>query len=161
MLNSSKIAVFDIDGTLADTSARIHYLQQPKKDWSAFFREAKHDLPLVKIINILRLYDAAGYLIILCTGRPANLRNDTLDWLYLHNVPHDFLLMRLTSDRGPDYIVKLKTLEEFLPTIGRTVSDVEVVFEDRVKVAQMWESAGITTCLVGEEWKQLATLDKR
>lgn len=158
MSNSSKqkIVVFDIDGTLADTSNRIHHVKPKegeKKNWSAFFKEAENDAPIHYVINLTYLYHQAGYSIVLCTGRPANLRHDTQTWLTKHGVIYSDLLMRLTTDRGPDYEVKGKTLLEFLKANKLELSQVEAVYEDRIPVAEMWRKMGLNVFLCGEEWR--------
>ena len=35
-----KAFIFDIDGTLADASHRLHHIQNGNKDWDAFFARA-------------------------------------------------------------------------------------------------------------------------
>ena len=158
MSNLSKIVIFDIDGTLSDATHRLHHLypaEGEKKNWSAFFAKAKEDKPIVPIINLNYMYHKNGYHIILCTGRPANTRNDTIDWLNKHSIKYDVLLMRLTADRGPDYEVKPKTLLEYLEGIGKAFSDIEIIFEDRLRVCQAWKKLGIPVAVVGEEaWEQ-------
>lgn len=150
-----KIILFDIDGTIADTAHRLHHLypeEGKKKNWSAFFAEAVNDQPHNHVINLVRMYDGMGYLVILCTGRPANLRNDTIEWLSKQDVPYDVLLMRLTTDRGPDTEVKKHLLLSFLSTNGYEVSQIEAAFEDRLHVAEMWRDLGIPVFLCGEEY---------
>ena len=158
-----KIIVFDIDGTIANTDHRVHHVhpeEGQKKNWPAFFAEAVNDQPHNHVVNLIRMYDGMGYLIILCTGRPANLRNDTLEWLSKQDVPHDVLLMRLTTDRGPDTEAKKHLLQSFLSTNGYELSQVEAVFEDRLPVAKMWRDLGLPVFLCGEEYLDLK-LEKR
>ena len=40
------LAVFDLDGTLADTRHRLHHLERRPADWDAFFAAARDDPPL-------------------------------------------------------------------------------------------------------------------
>lgn len=155
-LSKYKLVVFDIDGTLADTSKRIHYVKPEvgeKKNWPAFFKEAENDDLIPHVANLTHFYDDAGYRVILCTGRPANLRSDTVHWLDHHGVRWHSLLMRLTTDRGPDYEVKGATLQEFLTSNDLELSQVEAVYEDRLPVAEMWRKMGLNVFLVGDEWR--------
>jgi hypothetical protein len=39
------IYIFDIDGTLADISHRLHFIQQESKDWKAFLQPAQMTFP--------------------------------------------------------------------------------------------------------------------
>ena len=157
MSNSVKpIVVFDIDGTLADTTHRLYHLKPPegqKKNWPAFFAEAKHDKPIRHISNLNRMYYEAGYEIILCTGRPANLRNDTRDWLEKNDIMYGTLLMRLTNDRGADSEVKPRILAEYLAKIHCSLKDVEVMYEDRLHVAEAFRKIGVPVLIVGDEWR--------
>lgn len=157
MSNSSKrVVVFDIDGTLANASHRLYLVKKEsgeKKNWSAFFAEAKRDKPYEHILKLNKLYAENGYDIILCTGRPANLRNDTLDWLLEHGIVFDLLLMRLATDRSPDYECKPRTLLECLPLNGYSLNQIEVVFEDRLSVCEAWRNLGLNVLVCGDEWR--------
>ena len=156
MSNSSKIVIFDIDGTLANAQHRIHHVKPPegqKKDWSSFFREAEDDEPFTHIVNLTKMYTTAGYRVCLCTGRPANYRSDTMDWLEKVGAKYEDLIMRLTTERGPDYVVKGASFLEFLKVNSLSLSQVEAVYEDRIQVAEMWRKMGIPVLLVGDEWR--------
>ena len=148
--------MFDIDGTISCTDNRIHHVKPregEKKNWSAFFKEAEHDAPIQHVINLTNLYANAEYRIVLCTGRPANLRSDTVTWLKKNGVWYQDLLMRLTTDRGPDYEVKGVTLLEFLKQNNLELSQIEAVYEDRIPVAEMWRKMGLNVFLCGDEWR--------
>jgi len=43
--------IFDIDGTLADCTHRLHFIQGETKDWEAFFAAAKYDRAINEMIN--------------------------------------------------------------------------------------------------------------
>lgn len=155
MLNLSKIVIFDIDGTLANTDHRVHHVRTiGKKNWGAFFAEAKNDKPHNHVVRLTQLYSDAAYHIILCTGRPANLREDTVSWLTEHDISFDTLLMRLTSDRGPDTKSKKQILLSFLGANSIELSQIEAVYEDRIPVAKMWCSLGLSVFLCGDEWRE-------
>ena len=40
------LAVFDVDGVLADVGHRLRHLEGGRKDWGAFFAAAEKDPPL-------------------------------------------------------------------------------------------------------------------
>ena len=48
-----RFVIFDIDGTLADTSHRAHYMQQKPKNWKSFFDECHLD-PVKEPIKYLQ-----------------------------------------------------------------------------------------------------------
>ena len=151
-----KIVVFDIDGTIANTDHRVHHVKTDgKKNWGAFFSEAKYDKPHSHIVRLTQLYMNAGYLVVLCTGRPANLREDTEKWLKDNDVSYDLVLMRLTTDRGPDFLAKKDALTSFLMNSDYPIEQVEAIYEDRIPVAEMWRQMGIPVLLCGDEWRPI------
>lgn len=150
-----KIVVFDIDGTLADANHRIHHVKpEPgqKKNWPAFFEAAKDDPPATHVVAVLQLYVKAGYLVMLCTGRPAKFRNDTLRWLAKQGIPELPLIMRLTNDNSKDFISKPIALKEYLTSIGSSFEEIEAIYEDKLTVSKAWVELGIPVFLCGKEW---------
>lgn len=152
-----RVVIFDIDGTLSDASKRLHHLHptEPgqKKNWKAFFDGIKDDAPIPHIIALNNMYWDSGYTVVLLTGRPTNLRVDTLEWLIKHGVKTEALLMRLTNDRGKDSDVKPRVLLEWLQDNDFTLDDVEAIYEDRVHVAEAFRELGLNVLLVGAEWE--------
>jgi len=45
------IYLFDIDGTIANLSHRLHFIQQEPADWNAFFMSAGDDEPIWEVIT--------------------------------------------------------------------------------------------------------------
>ncbi len=124
--------VFDIDGTLADLSHRLHYITGEHKDWDAFhgaiiFKD-EPIMPMIRLINCL--FD--DHSIVLLTGRSEKCRYYTEKWLEKWGIPYDELFMRVTDDRRPDYIVKKELL---LSTFDP--KDITTIFEDRKQVVEM------------------------
>ena len=70
-----EIGFFDIHGTLADVSERIHHLQKKPKNWKAFFRGMAQDQAIKSMVRLCRILYQAGIRIVLCSGRGAPLRN--------------------------------------------------------------------------------------
>ncbi len=103
------IAVFDIDGVVADVRHRVHYLEGGRKDWAGFFRSADRDQPLAE--GIALVHDLAqSHDIVWLTGRPAWLRTVTSDWLAAQGLPIAELHMRPNADRRPARLYKLAVL---------------------------------------------------
>ena len=154
--------VFDIDGTLANADHRLHHVKPAegnKKNWGAFFAEAEKDEPYTHVANLTHMYRAAGYFVLLCTGRPANLRQATISWLDKHDIQWDTLLMRLTSERGPDYEVKKNTLIEFMKQRGYNLNQIEAVYEDKLTVAESFRKLGLPVFLCGDNWRKNESSD--
>jgi FMN phosphatase YigB (HAD superfamily) len=133
-LSKEEIVIFDIDGTLADVSERVHHLQKSPKDWGSFFGGMGQD----KAVTNIR--------IILCSGRNERHRKDTVEWLANHGVNYHELLLRKDGDKRSDVVVK----RELAAHIDK--SKVLFIVEDRSGVVEMWRKEGLLClqCAPGE-----------
>lgn len=134
------IIIFDIDGTLADCTHRLHFIEGENKDWEAFFEAAKDDRPIFEIVKMCRLlwYGVKDTLCIV-TGRPERTREATKKWLEDNQIRYDKLLMRKDGDHREDSEVKLEILEKIKFEIGDPV----LVFEDRTQCIEMYRKNGV------------------
>jgi hypothetical protein len=107
------IAVFDIDGVVADVRHRLHHLNR-WGSWSAFFDEADAD-PLLAEGQRLVTELAGRHDIVWLTGRPEWLRDTTEHWLERHGLPGHELHMRPGGDYRPARIYKLDVLRRLRP----------------------------------------------
>lgn len=139
--------IFDIDGTIADMSHRLHHIQGDNPDWDAFHADVDKDSPIHHIMDILTgLVKLNQHTIILCTGRMEHCRIATEYWLEQYNVCYHHLLMRPNGDHAPDYEVKKAMLEK----LEASGFEIQMVFEDRTQVVNMWREAGIPCLQVKE-----------
>lgn len=102
-----KAVIFDIDGTLADSTHRLLYLEQKPKRWDKFFSEAIHDKYIPAVYNEYKQYRKTGHKIIILTGRPETNRTVTEEWLQSKKIIYDGLYLcpnRLTCT--PQHEVK-------------------------------------------------------
>ena len=154
--------IFDIDGTLADISPRLKFIQGKKKDWKTFYEFMGLDTPIRSVCHLCATYVGmrktpifALYTeVYFVTGRPEKYRDRTIQWLRetfpdlrdmgfddggLHSV---HLIMRKNGDHRQDDVVKQEVLENIRK------DDVEVLFavEDRKRVVDMYRRNGVT-CL--------------
>lgn len=131
--------LFDIDGTLADTSHRDHLVRDPDtRDFPAFFDQMQHDTPIMPVVNLLRIV-SYSLPVILTTGRPETYRQVTEEWLLTHAIPHHILLMRPEGNRQDDTVIKKAML-----TILRSADwNPLLVIDDRSKVVNMWRENGL------------------
>ena len=143
---AEEIVIFDIDGTLADVSARQHHLMKKPKDWDSFFRGIPHDKAIHSMVRLCNILYASGIKILLCTGRREKDRAETVKWLAQEGVNYHELILRRDGDRRSDVIVK----REMLAGIDR--SKILFVVEDRSGVVEMWRSEGLVClqCAPGE-----------
>src|SRR5919109_585275 len=64
-----QVVLVDMDGTLADSRHREHFVQGKRKNWKAFFNAMDADEPNAAIAErVLELAD--GHEIVIVTGRP-------------------------------------------------------------------------------------------
>jgi hypothetical protein len=105
------IAVFDIDGVVADVRHRLHHLTSSPKDWTGFFAAAAADPPLET--GLLLVADMArNYDIVWLTGRPSRLHAITSTWLDRYGLGSNELHMRANRDYRPARVYKLGELHK-------------------------------------------------
>ncbi|MET9920320.1 hypothetical protein ABZZ04_25015 [Streptomyces sp. NPDC006435] len=132
------LAVFDLDGTLADSAHRRHHLEGRRRDWDRFFAAAVDDPPLAEGVRLV-LSSAEECEIRYLTGRPERCRRDTVAWLAGHGLPEGRLHMRRDGDRRPARRTKLETLRR----LGRE-REVRMLVDDDELVCDAAERAGFT-----------------
>lgn len=126
--------LFDIDGTLADLSHRLHHIQKEPKDWGAFFAACAGDAPIEHICALARILPA-----VFVSGRSDQCRSDTEKWLTLHVGFCAPLYMRAEGDHRHDDIVKGELLDRIVADGFKPI----MAFDDRDQVVAMWRSRGI------------------
>jgi predicted kinase len=130
-----KAAIFDIDGTLASHEG----IRSPYD-----YTKVIHDTPRNAVIDAASVYHKAGYKIIVMSGRDGGCRPDTEKWLNreliygendgsIHQIPYT-LFMRAPGDKRQDRIIKGELFNEHV----RDFYNVEVVFDDRDQVVDLW-----------------------
>lgn len=141
------IYLFDIDGTLADLTHRLHFIQQEPKNWDAFFAACSDDSPITHVIGLCRLL-SKGAKILLVSGRSDVSRDKTAQWLKDHEIPYDGLYMRKEGDHRQDNLVKSELLD--LIKEQWTGDEIAGVFDDRNQVVQMFRSRGLQVYQVAD-----------
>lgn len=135
-----EIAIFDIDGTLSDISAREHHVRSKPKNWNAFFRGMSQDKAAHSIIRLCNILHDTGVYIILCSGRNERHRAETIAWMQREGVKYNEIRLRRDDDMRSDVDAKREMLK------GIDKNSVLFVVEDRSRVVNMWRSEGLT-CL--------------
>jgi hypothetical protein len=135
--------VFDLDGTLAHTEHRAHFLNRHPKDWRAFYAACDKDQPCDPIIRTLIGFYVTGADVEIWTGRSKEVEDKTASWLAEYGLGMIPIQMREDGDHRPDTVLK----EEWLSQSHRKP---DLVFEDRASVVAMWRSHGIICCQVAE-----------
>lgn len=135
-MDTRPLAVFDVDGVLADVRHRLHHLDHRPKRWEAFFRAAADDPPLAEGLA-LASEAARDCEVVYVTGRPERCRADTLAWFARHGLPEGALHMRADRDRSPAAVGKPHWLER--AARGRVIA---FVVDDDPAVCDAYQAAG-------------------
>src|SRR5690606_19337918 len=133
--------VFDLDGTLALTEHREHFLKREPKDWRGFYAACDADEPCAPIVSTMHALIVAGDRVEIWSGRSAEVEDKTLAWLHRHGLTGVRLRMRAEGDHQPDTRLKAAWMAE-------EDQKPDLVFEDRASMVAMWRSHGIVCCQV-------------
>lgn len=135
------VYVFDIDGTIADCSHRLHLIEGDTKDWRAFFAKCGDDAPIPHILQLVSSLAVDSY-IIFVSGRSDECRTQTLLWLRQHLgdwLASSDIYMRREGDYKPDDVLKIELLAELRADGWEPI----MAFDDRTRVVKAWRAAGI------------------
>lgn len=135
------LAVFDIDGVVADVRHRLHHLENYPQDWDSFFSEAVDDPPLADGLQLVLDQLLAGHEIAWLTGRPEWIRRLTRAWLVDQSLPVTELFMRPNGDFRPARRFKVDVLNRLQ---GR---DIVLFVDDDPDVVAAATAAGYPTTM--------------
>jgi phosphoglycolate phosphatase-like HAD superfamily hydrolase len=152
------IYIFDMDGTICDSTHRHHFLQSVDaegnvvsrpggKDWTAFFAAQKDDSVFPAIAGIMEALIASMNLVIILTGRPEGQRAESVRWLREWSIPYHALFMRPEDNRINDNILKPIQIHTYLVD---HVPNVRTIFEDRRRIVDSLRHHGFHVCHVTE-----------
>jgi phosphoglycolate phosphatase-like HAD superfamily hydrolase len=133
------LAVFDVDGVVADVRHRLHHLER-RRDWEAFFDAADED-PLLEAGARLVADLDGQHEIVWLTGRPEWLREVTENWLERNGLPGGEVHLRPYGDFRPAPRYKLDVLRELA---GRGIA---AVVDDDDEVVGAARAAGFPAVL--------------
>lgn len=142
--------VFDLDGTLADITHRLHFIQCDKPDYDAFYDACDKDVPVAWTINLLNILALHGHVLVL-SGRRESVREKTLDWLQENHIRFAHLRMRPQKNHEKDVVIKKKMLMDFLQDYPQYKT--EFIIDDRQVVVNMWRQEGFAV-LQCNSWKE-------
>lgn len=151
--------VFDLDGTLADISHRVHFVRGTRKpDWGAFFAACVDDIPHLHVIETFKSHIDAGHRVRVWSARSDVVRKETEDWLLRHSIDPCFLQhMRADGDNTPDTVLKRHWLHQ-------EAVRPDIVYDDRQRVVDMWRAEGIPCFQVvadwEDEWRKIAPVNE-
>jgi len=145
--------IFDIDGTLADLTHRLHFIKDGKKDWNAFKHFCFADKPIKHMIDLARrlywasrvgerdyAYEGPEWAVVLMSGRNECQRDATEEWLEkVACLPFTTLYMRADGDYRADDIIKAELLQRLRDDGYEPI----MAFDDRDRVVAMWREQGV------------------
>lgn len=138
--------IFDLDGVLADNSARQHLLQRSgdtkpsRQDWLDFFQASPTDGIYSDTAKLFKTLQASGFKILIVTGRSEDYEELTQTWLQSYGLEPDHLYQRRHLDFRKDFEVK----KEIYTSQIRPYYQVFGVFEDRTDCVKMWRAHDLT-----------------
>jgi len=146
--------IFDIDGTLADLTHRLHWIKSKPKNYKAFMEACPLDGEITPVVRLARALDSIQFStgpgekirLIFCSGRSDEYREQTAQWLAEADLGPDHLYMRKAGDYRKDSIVK----SELLDQIRADGFNPQLVFDDRQQVVDMWRERGLICCQVAK-----------
>jgi phosphoglycolate phosphatase-like HAD superfamily hydrolase len=139
--------IFDIDGTIADVEHRRHFVEQKPADWKSFRAETVNDTPMQWVVDVAKRFIAQGDHVAFFSARNESEREITekqiSEWV---GDGHKGLFLRPDGDYRPDEEFKSDLADTF-EEMGGTI---DLVFDDRNKVVDMWRKRGTTVVQVAE-----------
>jgi hypothetical protein len=146
--------VFDLDGTIADISHRVHHVRGHRPDWGAFFAACPDDRPKAPVIAALHAHRFAGHRVEIWSARSDVVRDATELWLRNNGVPPTLLAhMRAAGDNTPDTVLKRHWLLQLHES-----ERPDLVYDDRQRVVDMWRDEGIACFQVTANWESDARI---
>lgn len=136
------IVLCDVDHCVSDARWRDHLLG----DWPAYHGCQMEDRPVRSIIRMVNAMSLMGDKVVHLTARPEIYRRNTLDWMLLHGVMTDGLIMRPHEDHTPSAELKIRLAMEHY---GDMLVPVGLVIDDREDVLDRFRAVGVETIQVG------------
>ena len=141
-----KTIIFDVDGTIADCDHRRHFVEN-NNDWKSFKEQTVNDTPVQWVCDIAMRFMAQGDQVAFFSARNETEREITeqqfSEWI---GDGHKGLFLRENDSYDPDEVFKANLADKFEEIGGK----IDLVFDDRNKVVDMWRARGTTVVQVAE-----------
>ena len=135
--------IFDVDGTLVNTSDIVHLVLAHPKKYDQFHYASVFSPPHGWVVEEVRRHFLLGRRIIIVTARKDRWWELTSNWLGDNKVPYDELHMRRDDDNRMDYIIKEEILFELQERF-----EIIHAYDDNPSVIALWQRHGIPTTVV-------------
>ena len=138
--------IFDVDGTIADVEHRRHFVNG-NNDWQSFRAETVNDTPVQWVCDIAKRFIAQGDQVAFFIARNESEREITekqiAEWI---GDNHQGLFLRPDGDFRKDDEFKSELADKFEELGGK----IDLVFDDRNQVVEMWRNRGTLVVQVAE-----------
>ncbi|MGB9013582.1 MAG: hypothetical protein WCB95_12130 [Aeromicrobium sp.] len=131
--------IYDLDGTLCDTSSIEHLIEGEERDFAAFHAASAECSPRQEVLAAARSDHDAGRAVLVVTSREFIWRDLTLDWLARHDVPHDGLYLRVVGDYRTDLVIKGEIWDHLVEDGFAVVG----AWDDKQGVLDVWGHRGV------------------
>jgi len=151
-MNNRNVIVFDIDGTLANCTHRLHHILEKPVCWDTFDSLTPEDIPIQGMVRLFHLVTLNPFVeIVILTGRAdrKNNREMTIKWLARQGIDgqlYNRLEMRGEKDRRPAAEVKLERLHQ----LGYDPTKIITIFEDDPATVKHLRAHGYHVCNVDD-----------
>ena len=145
-MRNKQTIIFDVDGTIADVEHRRHFVNG-NNDWDSFRKETVNDTPVQWVCDIAKRFIAQGDEVAFFGARNESERDITekqiSDWI---GDGHKGVFLRPDGDFTPDDVFKSELADKFIDMGGK----IDLIFDDRQKVVDMWRDKGFTVVQVAD-----------
>ena len=145
-MRNKQTIIFDVDGTIADVVHRRHFVNG-NNDWDSFRKETVNDTPVQWVCDIAKRFIAQGDEVAFFSARNESERDITekqiSDWI---GDGHKGVFLRPDGDFTPDDVFKSELADKFIDMGGK----IDLIFDDRQKVVDMWRDKGFTVVQVAD-----------
>ena len=138
-----KAVIFDVDGTLVNTSDIVHLVLTKPKKYDQFHYASAFCDPHEWVVEEARRHHAEGTTVLVVTARKDRWHELTTNWLEAKEVPYHELHMRQDHDNRQDRVIK----EEILLLL-RERYEIVHAYDDNPNVIALWQEHGIPVTVV-------------
>jgi beta-phosphoglucomutase-like phosphatase (HAD superfamily) len=138
-----RAVIFDVDGTLVNTSDIVHLVLAKPKKYDQFHYASVFCDPHDWVVELARKHFIDGDKVIIVTARKYRWLDITCNWLEGQQVPYHEIHMRKDDDDRKDRIVK----EEILAKLQEKYEIVHA-YDDNPAVIELWEEYAIPVTVV-------------
>ncbi len=142
---SNLAVIFDVDGTLVDTSAILHHVIGPDRNLDKFHEAALDAPPNPAIANLARaIHHTTSLHVVVMSARSERHTAATIVWLNEQLIPYTDLFLRPHKDHRKDYVVKEEIFRRLILPIYRPV----LALDDNPAIVSMWQRLGVPVIAV-------------